>query len=446
VPAPLQIALNRPPTTLVAQPSWLASPFFLLIRASLVLALGAGFSLGVYLVLGFAFGLPLAASTPALMQVHGQVQVFGFVALFIMAVAVQLFPRFHASKLEHPRQVSLGGVLLAAGVTVRLISQPLTPGGVVRPILLVLSGVLELVGVLLAVHAFARVIRGGVQPAPRGWAALLPMTMGGSLLLALALNLIGCIGLAQGGLVVPFAQDEALLHLEIWGFASTMVLAVSGRVFPRFLLLQPTRDRLLRPALGLWALGSFGVPLVWLFMDGAGPARLVATLAQLTGAILYVVSLRLYEWPIRESGTPWVTNPTRRWARSAFGLLLAAAAANVGIAAAETLGLRVTLTELSAGRHLVAQGFLLPLIVLMAARILPGYSGQMLHRPRLLAALGWSLLMGAAVRGGAELVAGYASGWGSAVALGGVIGAVAFVVFAVGLWRAVPRVEAIGTA
>jgi hypothetical protein len=362
--------------------------------------------------------------------------VFGFVALFIMAVAVQLFPRFHASKLEHPRQVSLGGLLLAAGISVRLFGQPLMPGGSDRPVLLVLSGVLELVGVLLAVHAFARVIRGGVQPAPSGWAALLPITMGGSLLLALVLNLIACVGLARGGLVVPLALDEALLHLQLWGFASSMVLAVAGRVFPRFLLLQPTRDWLLRPALGFWAAGSWGVPLVWLLLDGAAPARLVATLAQLVGAVLYVVGLRLYEWPIRESGMPQITNPTRRWARTAFALLLAAASANVGIAAAETLGLPITSTEISAGRHLVAQGFLLPLIVLMAARILPGYSASMVHRTRLLAVLVWSLLAAAAVRGGAELVGGYAPGWGSAVALGGMVAAAAFVVFAVGLWRA----------
>jgi hypothetical protein len=215
-----------------------------------------------------------------------------------------------------------------------------------------------------------------------------------------------------------------------------MVLAVAGRVFPRFLLLQPTRDWLLRPALGFWAAGSWGVPLVWLLLDGAAPARLVATLAQLVGAVLYVVGLRLYEWPIRESGMPQITNPTRRWARTAFALLRAAAAANAGIAAAETLGLPITSTEISAGRHLVAQGFLLPLIVLMAARILPGYSASMVHRTRLLAVLVWSLLAAAAVRGGAELVGGYAPGWGSAVALGGMVAAAAFVVFAVGLWRA----------
>src|SRR5205085_3356075 len=188
-----------------------------------------------------------------------------------------------------------------------------------------------------------------------GWRAWLAATLGASLILALILNLAACMQLAQGAIVVPFAQDEALIHLELWGFASTMVLAVSGRVFPKFLLLQPTRDGLIRPALVL--------------------------------------------------------------------------------ATAEMLGVATTLTELSAARHVLVQGFLLPLIVLMAARILPGYSGYMLHRSRLLAALVWSLLIGAALRGGAELVGGYSPGWSMLVALGGTLAVVAFIAFAVGLWR-----------
>ena len=206
-----------------ASPGWLTAPYRLLIRTSLALALGVGFSIGLYLLLGFAFGLPLAPSTPALMQVHGQVQSLGFVALFIMAVAVQLFPRFHASRLDRPAQVSLGGLLVALGIVLRVVGQPLLPPSTLRPALLIGSGVLELVGVLLAVHAFARVIRSGTQPRPSGWRALLPATMGISLLLALALNVLASVELANGSLVVPFEQDEALIHLELWGFASSMV-------------------------------------------------------------------------------------------------------------------------------------------------------------------------------------------------------------------------------
>jgi hypothetical protein len=415
--------------------SWLDSPYRLLIRTSLALGVAAGFSLGLYLLLGFAFGWPLSAGTPALMQVHGQIQVFGFLVMFIMAVGVQLFPRFHASRLDRPAQVSGGGLLLATGVVLRAIAQPLPAEAAIRPGVLLLSGVMTLVGVGLVVHAFARVIRGGVGPPPSGWRALLPATLGASLILALILNLAACVELAQGAIVVPFAQDEALIHLELWGFASTMVLAVSGRVFPKFLLLQPTRDGLIRPALVLWTLGSIGSPAVWLLLQGAPAARSLTALAQLVAAVLFVAGLRLYELPARASGTPYVTDPTRRWARLAFAMLLAAAAANLGIATAEMLGVATTLTELSAARHVLVQGFLLPLIVLMAARILPGYSGYMLHRSRLLGALVWSLLIGAMLRGGAELVGGYSPGWSILVALGGTLAVVAFTAFAVALWR-----------
>jgi hypothetical protein len=425
------------PATPAAQ-SWLDSPYRLLIRTSLALAVGAGFSLGLYLLLGFAFGLPLSAGTPALMQVHGQIQVFGFLAMFIAAVGVQLFPRFHATKLDRPAQVSVGGLVLAAGVVMRTIAQPLPVDAAIRPGALLLSAVLTLIGVLLVVHAFAQVIRSGVGPAPSGWRVLLPATMGASLVLALVLNLAACVELAQGSSVVPFAQDEALIHFELWGFASTMVLAVSGRVFPKFLLLQPTRERLIRPALALWALGSIGTPAVWLLLQGAPAARILAALAQLVAALLFVAALRMYELPVRESGTPYVTNPTRRWARLAFALLLAAAAANVGIAVAETRGATASVTQLSAARHMLAQGFLLPLIVLMAARILPGYSGSMLHRPRLLGALVWSLLLGAALRGAAELIGGYSPGWSVLVGVGGTLAVIAFTMFAYGLWRATP--------
>jgi hypothetical protein len=263
--------------------------------------------------------------------------------------------------------------------------------------------------------------------------------MGGSLLLSLLLNLLVAINLARGGLVVPAAHDEALLHLQLWGFASSMVLTVSGRVYPRFLLLQPTRERLLRWALVLWALGTFGVPLVWFALQGEPWLRLVAAALQLGGAFGFVLGLRLYEPPLRPSGMPHVTDPTRLWARIAYGFLLAGAAIEVGIAVVDGLGRPSTLTELSAARHAVAQGFLLPVMVYMAARILPGYSGAMLHRGRQLGVLIWALFIGAALRAGGELVGGYSPGWGAIAALGGVLAAVVFLHFAIGLWRSTSR-------
>src|SRR5918912_760884 len=99
----------------------------------------------------------------------------------------------------------------------------------------------------------------------------------------------------------------------------------------------------------IWNCG--GSPRAW---SWPWPAM---TLAQLAGACLYVAALRLYEMPVRPSGMPHVTDPTRRWARLAFALMLVAAAADFGLAAAEAASLAAgrpaapALTDLSAARH-----------------------------------------------------------------------------------------------
>ena len=108
----------------------------------------------------------------------------------------------------------------------------------------------------------------------------------------------------------------------------------------------------------------------------------------------------LYDRPSRESGTPYVTNPTRRW---------------------------------------VGQGFLLTLMVSMAARLLPVYSADVLKRRRLLEVTLDLLLIGVLVRVSAEAIGGYTPLTGPLVALGGSLGVVGFAVFAVGMWSALGR-------
>jgi hypothetical protein len=63
-------------------------------------------------------------------------------------------------------------------------------------------------------------------------------------------------------------------------------------------------------------------------------------------------------------------------------------------------------TELSAARHSLAQGFLLPLMVSMASRLLPIYSADALRRRGLLEVTVDLLMVGAHVRVGAEMIGG----------------------------------------
>jgi hypothetical protein len=69
----------------------------------------------------------------------------------------------------------------------------------------------------------------------------------------------------------------------------------------------------------------------------------------------------------------------------------------------------------------------------MAARILPVYSGRMMRQPVLLSGMVWALFGGAALRSTAELLGGYEGGWAMAVAAGGLLSTGAFTVFAMGL-------------
>src|SRR5262249_19696143 len=159
-------------------------------------------------------------------------------------------------------------------------------------------------------------------------------------------------------------------------------------VFGRFLLLRthPNFERRL-PWLALgWAVGLGFLCSGWLI---DGPA---SVWPRLSGAVLELLVLATWLWlvglyaqPTRASGTPYVTNPTRRWVRLAFAFFVVSLALDCWFFAREAfLGVPPTFTELSAARHALAQGFLLPLMIAMATRLLPILSADVLKHRHLL--------------------------------------------------------------
>src|SRR5204863_6788928 len=130
--------LNAEITTPAVKPSestprentrWLADgiyrPFFLT-GIAVVLTLGAVW--GAYLLIRIALAGRFTAVGLHEVNAHGHAQIFGWVGLFVMGFAYQAFPRFKHTSLAYPGLAWLSFALMACGLIVRSILEPVADG------------------------------------------------------------------------------------------------------------------------------------------------------------------------------------------------------------------------------------------------------------------------------------------------------------------------------
>ena len=300
-------------------------PYAALIRLALAMAVLPGLGTGLLLLLVAGLALPLAIPWPQLAQAHGQIQTLGFVLVFICAVGLQLFPRFLGAPVLHAERATWGAITISLALLVRLATQPMA-GGPLRGAGLAVAGLALPLGVLLAGFAFHGLSRRSVQPSQGPSAAWRRFVVVGGTALgaALVLYVWSSVLLVTGDLVVGQGLDEALVHLELVGFAACIVLAVASRVFGRFLLLRTRpglETRLPLLALG-WGVGLALVAAGWLIGPDWGQwVRLSGSVVELCVLMSWLWLIGLYGAPSRASNTPHITVPTRRWVRCAFAFL-----------------------------------------------------------------------------------------------------------------------------
>ena len=150
-------------TVAPANPFDVSRPYTTSMRLSLALGLVPGLGTGLLLVLVAGAGLPVNIAWPQLAQAHGQVQALGYTLLFILAVGLQLFPRFLGAPLMHVQRAQWGAGLVALALVARLVGQPLAPG-VGRVTVLVFSVLALPVGMLIAGSVFHGLSRRSAQP------------------------------------------------------------------------------------------------------------------------------------------------------------------------------------------------------------------------------------------------------------------------------------------
>lgn len=359
-------------------------PYRLFLSTALVLTLGAGVTTGIAAAMtGGGWGALRGEAWLALVQSHGHGQLFGFLGLFIMGMAYHILPRFKALPPFDRRPVFLSFWLITLGVLLRLNAQP-HPLGLLRW-LLGASGLLELAGAAvfagLVIGLLARA-RDRREPFDRYLAAA-------SLwLLALAgMNAYLTVDAAVNGRrVLDAAGDAALLTAGVYGFVSLFALGVSFRILPFFLALKPThghaRDAAyvallvavpLR-AVALWA-PSFGDP-------GWATSLNDATTVLIAGAVVVAVAaLRVFESSPEGTTSPPAPPGFGAAVRAAYVFLLAGVALDVYWRLREMEGGFTPFYATGAVRHAILAGFATVLIMAVAYRTVPVFSGRDLRWP-----------------------------------------------------------------
>lgn len=401
------------------------------IHAALAFTILVGLSLAVVLPVQAAVG-QMSVSWVVHAQVHGHAQVIGFAGLFVIGVAARLAPRFASRPLAYPRLLPWVLRLLVAGVTLRLLGQPLaemTPGSA----MLAAGALLEVAGALLAFVILTATLRPETAPAPAVWMLwasavwlLLQALVGAWWLTDLALD---------GRRVLPSDRNAVLLTMQVFGFLLSAIAGVGMRSFPNFFGARPLRGgtgwamlACLQGGTALWLLAGWADAYAWAGLGrvavGAGIGILIAS----TG------------WWRREHRLAAASNHLVWALRPVLGsLTLTALLLILGGGRMAFEGASPGAGADDAVRHVFLVGVVMLGIVAMAQLILPEFASErFVHPPG-----AWrgpffgGMLAAAVVLRGLLPWGGLESPWRFwAMGVGGLLATVAVLVFTVAFFRA----------
>ncbi|TAK57767.1 MAG: hypothetical protein EPO22_11760, partial [Dehalococcoidia bacterium] len=357
-------------------------PLFL--TTALVIALSTGITSGIAAAMtGGGWGALRGEAWLAMVQTHGHVQIFGYLMLFVMGIALHILPRFKGQAPPSRWLMLATYWTMLAGVFLRASAQPHGQGFVRW--LLGASAILELVGIVLFAAIVAVVFwraREKREPYDRFLEAATAwlVALGG---MNAYLTLRAAI---DGERVLNGAGDAALLESAIYGFVVLFILGVSYRALPFFLSLRPAYGRLRDAGLAAIVVAlPLRVAAVWAPQFGrygwTERTDQLSTFVLAIGVAAAAIALRVFESP--DPGRPEVESPPafRPMVQTAYGWLLAGVALDVYWRLRELEGGFTPYYAAGAIRHAFLLGFATLMLMAMTYRTVPVFSGRALRWP-----------------------------------------------------------------
>jgi hypothetical protein len=357
-----------------ALPERIFIPFFV---ASLLLTLTFGATLGMINLARLTANWGLGGLPRPSVWAHGYVQVFGFMALFIMGVAYHVLPRFVGSALQRARLVPWSFWLQVAGV-VAIACGFFHDGRFTHAAWIAGTAMLFAAAAMFCTIVLSTLRASAPSREPfRRWIA------------AGAVWFVTASALA----VTAALTGDVTWHRVLWtaalsGFISSWIFGVGRRILPIFLGCQPRWPHLDRPVLIAYHIGAAAwVVGAWPYAESmtldtlraAGALLLIGSVAAYTACLgLFARMGPLLGCAVRSPQSGW-----EKYVFAAWGWLFA------GLA----LGPGLTLIRVVAGgvepqllydfaRHALAFGFAAQMVLGVASRVVPNFTGKPLWSPR----------------------------------------------------------------
>jgi hypothetical protein len=343
-------------------------PFFV---ASLALTLTWGATLGMVNLARLTAGWGLGTVPRPSVWAHGYVQVFGFMGLFIMGVACHVLPRFVGGTLGRPRLVRWAFWLQLAGV-VAIACGFFHDSILTRPLWIAGATALLAASASFAAVMFATLASGVNAGEPfRRW------------IVAGICWMVVSAGLA----LVAAIADDVTWHRVLWtsalfGFISCWIFGVGRRILPIFLGCRPRRTHLERGIFVLYQMGA----AAW--VAGAWPdnGSVALQILRSSGAVLVVTAVMAYTRGLglfAQIGPLYgcaVRNPQDGWQRYVFAawgwLFVSLALGPLWTVGRVVVGGAEPQLVVDFARHAMAFGFAAQMVLGVASRVVPNFTGN----------------------------------------------------------------------
>ncbi len=340
--------------------------------AGIAVALTVGASWGVWLLWQIGFARRFTGVSIHQVNAHGHAQVFGWVGLFVMGFAYQMFPAMWQRRLAAPRLVPFVFAAMVSGLVLRTVAMAAAGAGWAVPGV-VAGGALEIAALGTFVAQLAVTWRASLarrEPYLRFIAAAFAFFLAQAIFCVWhTLSVMGAAD--RDALLWQVATYQAVLRdLQIHGFALMLILGVSMRVLPRFYGVPGIDGRRARRAWWLLLLGVLGETVLFLLYRFTGRHVLAAALLLpwgmlAWGALSVAVVFRPWRpFPVPDRSAKFV-RVAYLWLAMSFALLLLLPVYQA------VLHLRFSHAYYGSIRHAITVGFASQMIMGVAAYVVP---------------------------------------------------------------------------